>query len=101
MDVKFTVLNVHVLLCESIGGIYEFHYADYELCHFHSIVCLIDIYLFLGCLLSLLFIPCILPVVLMFPLLGLFIHMVNLSSIMFMCSSSSVWLQISLLITWY
>ena len=83
MDMKLIVLNVHVLLCESIGSIYEFHYADYVSCHFHSIVCLIDIYFSLGCLLSLLIIPCILPVVLLFPLLGLFIHVVNLSSIMF------------------
>ena len=54
VDVKFTVLNVHVLLCKSIGSICEFYYADYESCHFHSIVCLIDIYLSLGCFLSLL-----------------------------------------------
>ena len=40
-----------------------------------------------------LILPCILPVVLVFPLLGLFIHVVDLSSIMFKCSSSSVWLQ--------
>ena len=91
------MLNVPVLLCAFIGNICEFYYADYESCHFHSIVCLIDIYL------SLLFrmfsvsadliLPCILPVVLVFPLLGLFIHVVDLSSLMFKCSSSSVWLQ--------
>ena len=52
--VRFTVLNVPVLLCASIGSICEFYYADYELCHSHHIVCLIDIYLSLGCFLSLL-----------------------------------------------
>ena len=32
-----------------------------------------------------LILPCILPVVLVFPLLGLFIHVVDLSSIRFKC----------------
>ena len=49
MDVRFTVLNVPALLCASIGSICEFYYADYESCHSHHIVCLIDIYLSLGC----------------------------------------------------
>ena len=87
MDVKFTVLNVHVLLCESIESICEFYYAIYESCLSHHIVFRIF------SISAALILPCILPVVLMFPLLGLFIHVVDLSSLLFMCSSSSVWLQ--------
>ena len=40
-----------------------------------------------------LILPCILPVVLVCPILGLFIHVVDLSSLLLKCSSSSVWLQ--------
>ena len=40
-----------------------------------------------------LILPCILPVVLVFSLLGLFIHVADLSSIRFKCLSSSVWLH--------
>ena len=87
MDVRFTVMNVHVLLCESIESICEFYYTDYESYHSHHIVFRI---FFISATLIL---PCILPVVLVFPLLGLFIHVIDLSSIMFKCSSSSVWLQ--------
>ena len=58
VDVKFTVLNVHVLLSESIGSICEFYYADYESCHSHHIVFRIF------SISAALILPCILPVVL-------------------------------------
>ena len=87
LNVWFTMLNVPVLLCAFIGSICEFYYTDYESCHSHHIVFRIF------SISAALILPCILPVVLVFPLLGLFIHVVDLNSIMFKCSSSSVWLQ--------
>ena len=40
-----------------------------------------------------LILPCIIPVVLVYPLLGLFIHVIDLSSIRFKWLSLSVWLH--------
>ena len=71
--------------------------------HTHQNVCLIDIFVFWAFSISAaLILPCIIPVVLVYPLLGLFICVVDLSSMRFKCFKFiCVVAFLSLLITKY
>ena len=83
---------VCMLYCVNpLGASVKFYYVVYESCYF-SFHCMSHWHIFVFRMFSI-FDDLILPVVLVFPLLGLFIHVVILSSIMLKCSSLSVWLQ--------
>ena len=83
--VSFTVLNMHALLCKSFGSICELHNAVYESYHFHYLShCLITAF-------RIVFIHLILLYV--FPILGLFIHMFDPSSLCLNVPRSFVWMK--------
>ena len=89
LAVRFTVLNI----CRSIYCVH----LSFVLCVMsYSSICMSHWHTFVFWMFSIsiaLILPCIIPVVLVYPLLVLFICVVDLSSMRFNCFSSSMWLH--------
>ena len=89
LAVRFTVLNICLsIYCVHLSFVlWVMSYSSICMSHWHTFV------FWMFSISVTLILPCIIPVVLVYPLLNLFICVVDLSSMRFNCFSSSVWLH--------